>query len=66
MNCRACSDVLDAKGIKHVMSGDKLLVPADRKLEAFRCLMYANALPRTQGRVRRGLEEASIRSCPRA
>ena len=36
---------LDAKGIKHVMSGDKLLVPADRKLEAVANLMYNHALP---------------------
>ncbi|HZL36908.1 MAG TPA: hypothetical protein VFC78_16425 [Tepidisphaeraceae bacterium] len=37
---------LDAKGIKHVMEGDKLLVPADRKIEALAGLIYAHALPR--------------------
>lgn len=37
---------LDAKGIKHTMSGDRLLVPADRKVEAVASLMYAHALPR--------------------
>ena len=37
---------LDAKGIKHVMSGDKILVPADRKVEAVAMLMYSHSLPR--------------------
>src|SRR5580658_2709355 len=37
---------LDAKGIKHTMSGDRLLVPADRKVEAVASLLYAHALPR--------------------
>jgi len=37
---------LDAKGIKHAMVGDKLMVPADRKLEAVASLMYSHALPR--------------------
>src|ERR1700733_11222617 len=37
---------LDAKGIKHTMVGDKLLVPSDRKVEAVAGLMYAHALPR--------------------
>ncbi|MDB5355860.1 MAG: Flagellar biosynthesis/type secretory pathway lipoprotein-like protein [Phycisphaerales bacterium] len=38
---------LDAKGIKHTMSGDRLLVPSDRKLEALAGLMYSHALPRS-------------------
>lgn len=38
---------LDARGIKHVLSGDRLMVPADRKLEAVAGLMYAHALPRS-------------------
>ncbi len=37
---------LDARGIKHSMSGDRLMVPADRKVEAVASLMYAHALPR--------------------
>lgn len=37
---------LDAKGIKYTVAGDKLLVPADRKLEAVASLMYSHALPR--------------------
>src|SRR5665213_2962362 len=37
---------LEARGIRHVMSGDKLLVPSDRKLEAVAGLMYSHALPR--------------------
>src|SRR5580704_12988645 len=37
---------LDAKGIKHVMSGDKILVPADRRVEAVAGLMYSHVLPR--------------------
>ncbi|HZK80422.1 MAG TPA: hypothetical protein VFC46_05125, partial [Humisphaera sp.] len=45
---------LDAKGIRHAMSGDKLLVPADRKVEAVAGLMYSHALPRN---ARDGFEE---------
>ncbi|HET6251156.1 MAG TPA: hypothetical protein VFE47_25970 [Tepidisphaeraceae bacterium] len=37
---------LDAKGIKYVMSGDKIMVPADRKVEAVASLMYSHTLPR--------------------
>ena len=37
---------LDAKGIKHTIVGDKLMVPSDRKVEAVAGLMYAHALPR--------------------
>jgi flagellar biosynthesis/type III secretory pathway M-ring protein FliF/YscJ len=37
---------LEAKGIKHVLAGDKILVPADRKVEAVASLMYSHALPR--------------------
>ncbi|MDB5301304.1 MAG: Flagellar M-ring protein FliF [Phycisphaerales bacterium] len=37
---------LDGKNIKHTMSGDRLLVPADRKLEALAGLMYSHSLPR--------------------
>ncbi|HWE03149.1 MAG TPA: flagellar M-ring protein FliF C-terminal domain-containing protein [Tepidisphaeraceae bacterium] len=37
---------LEARGIRHAMSGDKLLVPSDRKLEAVAGLMYSHALPR--------------------
>ncbi len=37
---------LDARGIKHAMSGDKLLVPADRRVEAVAGLMYSHSLPR--------------------
>ena len=39
-------NTLDAKGIRHAMSGDKLMVPADRRVEAVASLMYAHALPR--------------------
>ena len=37
---------LESKGIKHVLSGDKILVPADRQVEAVACLMYSHALAR--------------------
>jgi flagellar biosynthesis/type III secretory pathway M-ring protein FliF/YscJ len=38
---------LDNRNIKHTMSGDRLLVPADRKVEALAGLMYSHALPRS-------------------
>ena len=37
---------LDAKGIEHKVVGDKVMVPADRKLEVLAELGYSQALPR--------------------
>jgi flagellar M-ring protein FliF len=37
---------LDAKGIPHEVVGDKVMVPADRKLEVLAELGYSQALPR--------------------
>src|ERR1019366_8372985 len=36
---------LDLKGINHAMVGDKVMVPADRKMELVADLMYQNMLP---------------------
>jgi len=36
---------LDSKGIHYQVSGDKIMVPADRKLEVLADLTYAHALP---------------------
>ncbi len=37
---------LDARDIPHTVNGDKVLVPADRKMEILATLGYSNALPR--------------------
>lgn len=37
---------LDSKGIHYQVSGDKIMVPADRKIEVLADLTYAHALPR--------------------
>lgn len=37
---------LDQKGIKHVMSGEQVMVPSDRRVEAVSSLLYSHALPR--------------------
>src|ERR1700751_4598972 len=36
---------LTAKGIKYAVSGDKVLVPADRRVEAFAALSYSRMVP---------------------
>jgi flagellar biosynthesis/type III secretory pathway M-ring protein FliF/YscJ len=37
---------LDARDIPHTVNGDKVLVPADRKMEILATLGYSNALPK--------------------
>lgn len=37
---------LTAKGIKYAVSGDKILVPSDRKIEAVAALSYSRMMPR--------------------
>src|SRR6202167_1835411 len=37
---------LDARDIPHEVVGDKVMVPADRKMEVLAVLGYSNALPR--------------------
>ncbi len=39
------NQALDLKGINHTMVGDRILVPADRKMELVADLMYQNMLP---------------------
>jgi flagellar biosynthesis/type III secretory pathway M-ring protein FliF/YscJ len=39
------SQELDFKGVNHTVVGDKVMVPADRKMELVADLMYADALP---------------------
>ena len=40
---------LDAQGIPHEVVGDKVYVPADRKLEIMAVLGYSQALPKNFG-----------------
>ncbi len=37
---------LGARGIRYTTTGDRLLVPADRKIEAYAALSYSHAMPR--------------------
>jgi flagellar biosynthesis/type III secretory pathway M-ring protein FliF/YscJ len=39
------NQALDLKGVPHTMVGDKVMVPADRKMELVADLMYQNMLP---------------------
>jgi flagellar biosynthesis/type III secretory pathway M-ring protein FliF/YscJ len=39
------NQALDLKGVPHTVVGDKVMVPADRKMELVADLMYQNALP---------------------